>query len=105
MQVGLAITYTVTAGRSIKVIEELSKDCSMEQQSEAVITTNTDCDVGLTKWIFFFAFVQLFLSQTPNFHDLWCVQRQGYVQLPCPAHAYRMRERAACSVAHCAYIV
>lgn len=76
VQVGLAVTYTVTAGKSLQVIQELFTDgceISIDPEIDSDIAGVTDCSVNLTQYIFLFGFVQLLLSQIPSFHHLWCV--------------------------------
>ena len=63
---GLCVTYTVTAGQSVKGI--VSSDCSGE-----------DCQEGLAGYCLLFGVVQLFLSQVPDFHSLWWVSLLGGV--------------------------
>ena len=66
LMMGLCITYTVTAGQSVKGI--VSSDCS-----------GVDCQEGLAGYCVLFGFVQLFLSQVPDFHSLWWVSLLGGV--------------------------
>ena len=63
---GLCITYSVTAGQSLKGV--VSSDCS-----------GTDCQAGLGPWIIVFGSLQLFLSQIPDFHSLWWVSLLGAI--------------------------
>lgn len=49
--------------------QELSQDVCFYEQSQ--------CDQGLTGWIFIFGGLQLLLSQLPNFHGLWWVSMLG----------------------------
>jgi hypothetical protein len=74
MQIGLAVAYSVTGGKSLQVIEEISRGCtySAEDIDVTVGDVGKVCDVNLTKWIFVFALFQVFLSQIPSFHGLWC---------------------------------
>lgn len=66
MQIGLAITYTVTAADSMAVIEELHKSTDAQPVM-----------VGLTKYVFIFGAAQAALSQIPNFKHLWWVSIIG----------------------------
>jgi len=66
LMAGLCITYTVTAGQSVKGI--VSSDCS-----------GVDCQEGLAGYCVLFGIVQLFLSQVPDFHSLWWVSLLGGV--------------------------
>lgn len=50
-------------------LQALSQDVCFYEQSQ--------CDQGLTGWIFIFGGLQLFLSQLPNFHGLWWVSMLG----------------------------
>jgi hypothetical protein len=79
MQVGLAVTYTVTAGKSLQVIEELAKDCTVSFSSDDAVIADEHCGVSLTKYIFVFAAVHLILSQIPTFHHLWWVSIIGAI--------------------------
>lgn len=63
-QVGLGIVYTVTGAKSMQIIEVLAAG-------------KQDEDVDLTKYIFIFGIVQLFLSQIKNFASLWWVSIVG----------------------------
>ena len=49
--------------------QALSQDVCFYEQSQ--------CDQGLTGWIFVFGGLQLLLSQLPNFHGLWWVSMMG----------------------------
>eukprot|EP00887_Chlorella_sp_A99_P007119 scaffold2.g7119.t1 len=66
LMVGLCITYSVTAGQSLKGIA--SDDCS-----------GADCQSGISSWIVVFGVVQLGLSQVPDMHSLWWVSLLGAV--------------------------
>ena len=66
VMIGLCITYSVTAGQSIK--GALSSSCD-----------GADCEGGLGPWIILFGITQLFLSQVPDFHSLWWVSLLGAV--------------------------
>jgi hypothetical protein len=56
--VGLCITYSVTAGQSLKGVA--SDECD-----------GADCQQGTAGWIVAFGAAQLLLSQVPDFHSLW----------------------------------
>eukprot|EP00892_Ulva_mutabilis_P009858 jgi/Ulvmu1/7244/UM035_0031.1 len=80
IMVGLAVTYTVTAGKSLQVIQELFTDgceIAIDPEIDPDIKGITDCDVNLTQYIFLFGFAQLLLSQIPTFHHLWWVSIVG----------------------------
>jgi amino acid permease len=62
--IGLCITYSVTAGQSIK--GTLDDACD-----------GADCEDGLAPWIIIFGFTQLLLSQVPDFHSLWWISLLG----------------------------
>lgn len=64
LMIGLCITYSVTAGQSIK--GTASSTCD-----------GADCEDGLGPWIVLFGVTQLFLSQVPDFHSLWWVSLLG----------------------------
>jgi len=64
--IGLCITYSVTAGESIKGTVDGS--CN-----------GADCEDGLAPWIILFGITQLLLSQVPDFHSLWWVSLLGAV--------------------------
>jgi len=66
LMAGLCITYSVTAGQSMKGIA--SSDCS-----------GADCQDGIGAWIVLFGILQVFLSQVPDFHSLWWVSLLGGV--------------------------
>lgn len=66
LMAGLCVTYTVTAGQSVKGI--VSSDCS-----------GVDCQEGLAGYCMLFGILQLFLSQVPDFHGLWWVSLMGGV--------------------------
>jgi len=66
LMIGLCITYSVTAGQSLKGI--ISGECS-----------GSDCEFGVVPWIIVFGVVQLALSQVPDFHSLWWVSLLGAV--------------------------
>lgn len=72
VQIGLGIAYTVTGGKSLQVIEEISKGCTFVDAEIGVESDRQDCNVNLTKYIFVFALFQVLLSQIPSFHHLWC---------------------------------
>ncbi|KDD72007.1 transmembrane amino acid transporter protein, partial [Helicosporidium sp. ATCC 50920] len=62
--VGLCITYTVTAGQSLKGL--IFHDC-----------VGTACQVGTAPWIALFGVLQLCLSAIPDFHSLRWVSLLG----------------------------
>ncbi|PRW51175.1 Lysine histidine transporter 1 [Chlorella sorokiniana] len=62
--VGLCITYSVTAGQSLKGVA--SEECS-----------GVDCQQGISAWIVLFGGLQLLLSQAPDFHSLWWISLLG----------------------------
>jgi amino acid permease len=62
--IGLCITYSVTAGQSIKGTADDACD-------------GADCEDGLAPWIILFGITQLFLSQVPDFHSLWWISLLG----------------------------
>lgn len=62
--IGLCITYSVTAGQSIKGV--VDDKCY-----------GADCEDGLAPWIILFGVTQLFLSQVPDFHSLWWISLLG----------------------------
>jgi hypothetical protein len=64
--IGLCITYSVTAGESIKGI--VDESCN-----------GADCEDGLAPWIILFGITQLLLSQVPDFHSLWWISLLGAV--------------------------
>ncbi|KAG7667163.1 hypothetical protein KSW81_000904 [Nannochloris sp. 'desiccata'] len=64
LMIGLCITYSVTAGQSIKGTAD--KGCD-----------GADCEDGLAPWIILFGVTQLFLSQVPDFHSLWWISLLG----------------------------
>lgn len=64
LMMGLCITYSVTAGQSLKGIA--SSECQ-----------GADCQSGMAPWIIVFGVVQLALSQVPDFHSLWWVSLLG----------------------------
>ncbi|KAI3427219.1 hypothetical protein D9Q98_007154 [Chlorella vulgaris] len=64
LMVGLCITYSVTAGQSLKGM--VSNDCN-----------GKDCQEGISAWIVLFGAVQLLLSQVPDFHSLWWISLLG----------------------------
>lgn len=66
LMIGLCITYSVTAGQSIK--GTVSSQCD-----------GADCESGLAPWIVLFGVAQLLLSQVPDFHSLWFVSLGGAV--------------------------
>lgn len=70
----MAITYTVTAGKSLQVIQELFTDgceISIDPEIDSDVAGDMDCNVNLTQYIFLFGLVQLIFSQIPTFHHLW----------------------------------
>jgi amino acid permease len=70
LQIGLAVTYTVTAAESMQVLELLGKDDD---------DMNPEMHNGLTKYIFIFAICQVAFSQIPNFQHLWWVSIIGAI--------------------------
>jgi Transmembrane amino acid transporter protein len=62
------VTYTVTAGKGLRRIEELATD---------------DMHVNLTKYIFLFGAVQIGLSQIGTFAQLWWVSLVGAAMSVC----------------------
>lgn len=64
--VGLCITYSVTAGQSLKGF--VSSDCQ-----------GSECQDGIAKWIALFGAVQLLLSLVRDIHSLWFVSLIGSV--------------------------
>lgn len=70
MQLGLAITYTVTGAQSMHIIEVLRDD-------DPALSIDAECRPGLAKFVFIFAVFQLFLSQIPSFKHLWWVSIIG----------------------------
>jgi amino acid permease len=64
LMIGLCITYSVTAGQSIKGI--VDDECD-----------GADCEDGLAPWIVLFGVAQLLLSQVPDFHSLWWISLLG----------------------------
>ncbi|KAL4442421.1 hypothetical protein ABPG77_005005 [Micractinium sp. CCAP 211/92] len=64
LMLGLCITYSVTAGQSLKGVA--SDDCN-----------GKDCQEGIGGWIVAFGVTQLLLSQVPDFHSLWWVSLLG----------------------------
>jgi amino acid permease len=67
IQLGLAVTYTVTGAKSMQIIEELF----------------TEREASLTKYIFIFGLCEAFLSQIPDFTHLWWVSIVGAVMSLC----------------------
>ncbi|KAG5546773.1 hypothetical protein RHGRI_018819 [Rhododendron griersonianum] len=57
----VAIVYTITAATSIRAI--LKSNCYHREGHQAA------CDYGYTSYMLFFGFVQLVMSQIPNFRD------------------------------------
>ncbi|CAK0780427.1 hypothetical protein CVIRNUC_005050 [Coccomyxa viridis] len=74
--IGLAITYTATAGQSLQAVH--SSTCN-NAVYEAVGAARSDrnCSSGLVWWTVVFSFFELFLSQIPDFHSLWWVSLLG----------------------------
>lgn len=66
LMAGLCITYSVTAGQSLKGVA--SEECD-----------GKDCQEGMGVWIVAFGAVQLLLSQVPDFHSLWWISLLGAV--------------------------
>jgi amino acid permease len=64
LMVGLCVTYSVTAGQSMKGVA--SAECD-----------GADCAAGLAPWILAFGAGQLALSMVPDFHSLWWVSLLG----------------------------
>ena len=68
VQVGLAVVYTVTGAKSMRIIE--------------VLNTGNE-DATMLKYTFIFGVVQLLLSQIPDFAHLWVVSIIGAVMSLC----------------------
>lgn len=68
LQVGLAVTYTVTAAESMQILEILHEEAEVR---------HPDIHPGLMKYVFIFAIFQVGLSQIPNIQHLWWVSIIG----------------------------
>eukprot|EP00884_Botryococcus_braunii_P012819 jgi/Botrbrau1/21538/Bobra.174_2s0041.1 len=78
VMIGLAITYTVTAGESLLAVS--SSQCGTsagEGASGGVLAP--PCLFQLRMWIVFFGLCQLVLSQMKDFHSLWGLSLLGAV--------------------------
>ena len=103
LMVGLCITYSVTAGQSLKGVVSDDCDGSTCQQVRAVARDRSAASPppprrsaphaprrvlqGIAGWIVSFGVLQLLLSQSPDFHSLWCaccVVRARAVRVPPP---------------------
>lgn len=67
LMIGLCVTYSVTAGQSLRGVADSQCD-----GAECGFTSG-----GLTPWIIAFGIIQLALSQVPDFHSLWWVSLLG----------------------------
>ncbi|BDA43177.1 Lysine histidine transporter-like 1 [Coccomyxa sp. Obi] len=74
--VGLAITYTATAGQSLQAVH--SSTCNNAvYRAVGAGRTDRNCSSALAWWTIVFSFFELFLSQLKDFHSLWWVSLLG----------------------------
>ena len=79
LMVGLCITYSVTAGESMKgvVDSRCLSTSSSSSQIEGGGEGEEECGGSIAPWIIMFGMFQLALSQVPDFHSLWWVSLLG----------------------------
>lgn len=75
LMVGLCITYSVTAGESMKGV--VDSRCLSSSSSQIEGEGGEECGGSIAPWIIMFGMFQLALSQVPDFHSLWWVSLLG----------------------------
>ncbi|KAK9815636.1 hypothetical protein WJX72_007252 [[Myrmecia] bisecta] len=75
VMIGLAVTYTVTAGQSLQAIHDT--DCNDHISTSSEGREGRACRAAFCGWVLLFGALQLALSQIRNFDDLWWVSLLG----------------------------